>query len=107
MATSGAFRTVGSKDGALGAVWWLQRQFATPRVSPGAISRASTIHPMATVAFSAQILVDPASVDAREPLLHESWISRAAGGYTAETRRLWTSDGRLAVENFQAIAIIR
>lgn len=74
---------------------------------PGAISQATTIHPMATVAFSAQLLVDPASVDAREPLLHDSWISRASGGYTAETRRLWTSDGRLAVENYQAIAIIR
>ena len=74
---------------------------------PGAISRASTIHPMATVAFSAQLLVDPVTVNPAEPLLHESWISRASGGYVAEIRRLWTPDGRLAVENLQAIAIIR
>lgn len=74
---------------------------------PGAISRASTIHPMATVAFSAQLLVDPSTVNPAEPFLHESWISRASGGYVAEIRRMWTPDGRLAVENLQAIAIIR
>lgn len=87
-------------DGAhlLGLVdaWW-----------PGAIAQAATMRPMATVSFSAQLLVDPATVDPAAPLLHEAWISRAAGGYTAETRRLWTTDGRLAVENFQSIAIIR
>ena len=74
---------------------------------PGAISRAAAMRPMATVAFSAQLLVDPSTVAADEPLLHEAWISRAEGGFTAETRRLWTPDGRLAVENFQSIAIIR
>lgn len=65
------------------------------------------VRPMATVSFSAHLLVEPDSVDADEPLAFESWVSDAEDGFTSETRRLWTPDGRLAVENHQAIVIIK
>jgi hypothetical protein len=74
---------------------------------PGAISMSEVIRPMATVAFSAQLLCDPQSISPAVPLLHEAWVSKAIGGFTAETRRLWTPDGQLVVENYQSIAIIR
>lgn len=65
------------------------------------------VRPMATVSFSAHLLVDPVSVAVDQPLGFESWVSDAEGGFTSETRRLWTADGRLAVENHQAIVIVK
>jgi hypothetical protein len=73
---------------------------------PVAIAKASSIRPMATVAFAAQLLMDPAHVPTDAPLLHEAFATKAAGGFIAETRRLWTADGHLVVENLQSIAII-
>lgn len=65
------------------------------------------LRPMATVAYSAHLLVDPADVPDDVPLAFESHLSAAHDGYTTETRRLWTPDGRLAVENHQSVAVIR
>jgi hypothetical protein len=62
---------------------------------------------MATVSFSAHLLIDPTTVDPAEPLAFESWVADAESGFTTETRRLWTSDGRLVVENHQAIVVIK
>ena len=64
-------------------------------------------HPMATVSFSAHLLVDPASIPPGEPLMAEAQMSAACDGFTSETRRMWTADGRLAVENHQSIVVIR
>ena len=60
---------------------------------------------MATVNFTANLLVDPASVDGAEPLLNQSFVTAAADGYASEHRRLWTPDGRLAVDNLQTMVI--
>lgn len=65
------------------------------------------VRPMATVSFGAHLLVDPTTVDPTEPLALESWVADAEAGFTTETRRLWTSDGRLAVENHQSIVVIK
>jgi hypothetical protein len=65
------------------------------------------LRPAATVSFSAHILVDPKTVGAGEAFVHESFPSGAFGGYSSEVRRLWTADGRLAVDNMQTIAIIK
>lgn len=65
------------------------------------------VRPMATVSFSAHLLIDPATVAPDQPLIFESWVADAEEGFTSETRRLWTSDGRLAVENHQAIVIVK
>ncbi len=65
------------------------------------------VRPMATVSFGAHLLIDPTTVDPTEPLALQSWVADAEAGFTTETRRLWTSDGRLAVENHQSIVVIK
>jgi len=74
---------------------------------PAALVQVSTPRPMATLSFSATLLVDPATVDPAEPLLHRGRLLALSAGYATETRELWTSDGRLAVHNTQGITIIR
>jgi len=63
--------------------------------------------PMATVSFSAHLLVDPSTLPPGEPLLYEAYLTGACDGFTTETRRLWSCDGRLVVENLQSIVVIR
>lgn len=60
---------------------------------------------VATVNFTANLLVDPATVPAGIPLLSQSFVSAASDGFTSEHRRLWTADGRLAVDNLQTIVV--
>lgn len=62
---------------------------------------------MATVSFSAHLLVDPTTLPAGEPLLFQASMAAARDGFTTETRRLWSTDGRLVVENLQSIVVIR
>lgn len=85
-------------DQLLGIVdaWW-----------PCAMAALPTAHPMATVSFAAHLLIDPATIPAGEPLRAEASLSAAYEGFTSETRRLWTADGRLAIENHQSIVVIR
>lgn len=83
---------------ALGIVdaWWPASYVAMPAVRP-----------MGTVSFSAHLLVDPQTLDPTEPLAFEAWVSATDDGFTSETRRLWSPDGRLVVENHQAIVVIK
>lgn len=74
---------------------------------PAVLPLLSAMRPMATVAFSAHLLVDPDSLAPGEPLLYESFMGAADEGFTTETRRLWSADGRLVVENLQSVVIIR
>lgn len=74
---------------------------------PAALVQVSTARPMATLSFSATLLVDPVTVDAAAPMLHRGRMLGLAQGYSTESRELWTADGRLAVHNAQVIAIIR
>lgn len=74
---------------------------------PAALVAVSTMRPMATLTFTATLHVDPATVDPGQPLLHRGHLVALDDGYAAETRTLWTPDGRLAVCNTQVIAIIR
>lgn len=74
---------------------------------PAVLPLLPGMRPMATVAFSAHLLVDPDSLPAGEPLLYESFMGAAHEGFTTETRRLWSDDGRLVVENLQSVVIIR
>jgi hypothetical protein len=74
---------------------------------PTALPVLSGLRPMATVTYAAHLLLDPRTVPAGEPLAYEATMSAAHGGYTTELRRLWTLDGRLAVENHQAIVLVR
>lgn len=78
---------------------------------PASYSLMESMRPMATVAFSVHLLIDPLSIPPidgeRAPLLHEASVSSAFGGYTSELRRLWTTDGRLVAENLQSIVVIK
>ena len=74
---------------------------------PCAFSIMPMVRPAATISFSAQILVDPQTVGAGDAFAYESFPSAAHSGYASEVRRLWTRDGRLAVDNMQTIAIIK
>lgn len=74
---------------------------------PAAFAIGATPRPMATITYAAHVLVDPSTVPPDEPLGFESHLSAAHAGFTSEIRRLWTPDGRLAVENHQSIVLIR
>jgi hypothetical protein len=65
------------------------------------------MRPMATVNFTAHLLMNPESLPAEQPLIFESFLLGADAGFTSETRRLWTGDGRLVLENLQSIALIQ
>jgi hypothetical protein len=80
---------------ALVDAWW-----------PASLAPLPRMRPIATVAFSANLLVDPASIPLGEPLLNHAFVSAAHEGFTSEVRRLWTVDGRLAVDNLQSIVLI-
>ena len=75
--------------------WWPCVMVALPAVRP-----------MATVDFTAHLLIDPSTVPPG-PLLVDNRLLAEHEGFTTEVRRLWTADGRLAVENLQSIAVIR
>ena len=74
---------------------------------PCALSIMPSPRPVATVSFSAQLLADPASVEPGQPFIHESFATGAAMGFSSEVRRLWSTDGRLLIDNMQTIAIIK
>lgn len=73
---------------------------------PATLPAVTTLRPMATVGFAANLLVDPATIPVDEPLLHWGAASGAHEGFTSETRQLWSADGRLVVENLQSIVLI-
>lgn len=72
---------------------------------PASLPAVAEVPRMATVNFTANLLVDPASIDARDLLLSQTFVSAAREGFTSEYRRLWTADGRLVVDNLQTIVI--
>jgi hypothetical protein len=74
---------------------------------PTAFVGMDALRAVATVNYLAHLLVDPVTVKPGVPLAYEASLSAAHDGFTSETRRLWTLDGRLAVENHQSIVIIR
>jgi hypothetical protein len=78
---------------------------------PSPYTLMKSMRPVATVSFSANLLIDPNNIEPiageRAPLLHESSVSSVHGGFMSELRRLWTPDGRLAVENLQSILVIK
>jgi hypothetical protein len=78
---------------------------------PASLTLMDSMHPMATVAYSVHLLIDPGTIEPvhmeRSPLLLESSVSSAYGGFTSELRRLWTPDGRLVAENLQSIVVIK
>lgn len=60
---------------------------------------------MATVAFTAQLLVDPAALDAAQPFAYRAHLAGEADGYSVELRHLWQGD-RLVALNQQTFAAL-
>ncbi|MGA7690025.1 MAG: thioesterase family protein [Jiangellales bacterium] len=73
---------------------------------PTVLTVLPSIRPLATVTYAAHVLVDPSTIPGTEPLVYEASMAGTESGFTTETRRLWTPDGRLAVENHQSIVVI-
>jgi acyl-CoA thioesterase len=73
---------------------------------PGALVRMKAMRPMATIAFTLEI-VDDSIGDPDAPLLYRGTVPVAGDGYYLETRELWTEDGRLLALNHQTFAVIR
>ena len=74
---------------------------------PAAYVSLAAPRTMATVSFSAHLMVDPLTLPLGEPVLMESRVTAAHEGFTSETRRLWSVDGRVIVENLQSIVVVR
>lgn len=72
---------------------------------PASFPRLSRMPRIATVSFTANLLVDPSSLAEGEPRLYHSFVSAAHEGFTSEVRRLWSADGRLIVDNLQTIVV--
>jgi hypothetical protein len=79
---------------ALVDAWW-----------PASLPLLAQMPRIATVNFTASLLVSPSTVPRGELLLHHSFVAGAHDGFTSEHRRLWTADGRLAVDNVQTIVV--
>jgi hypothetical protein len=79
---------------ALVDAWW-----------PASLPMLEVMPRIGTVNFTANLLVDPATVRPGEPLLQQSFVTAARDGFASEHRRLWTVDGRLAVDNLQTMVI--
>lgn len=81
---------------ALVDVWW-----------PAILVRFRAMRPIATIAYMLELVGDIASVDPDAPVLYRGTVPvMSADGYCAETRELWTTDGRLLARNHQTIAVI-
>lgn len=74
---------------------------------PATLVTFSALRPIATLTFSASLLVDPATIDPSQPLLHRGRLVSRREGYATETRELWTPDGKLAVFNTQVMVVIK
>ncbi|MBK9032786.1 MAG: thioesterase family protein [Myxococcales bacterium] len=70
---------------------------------PCALVVEATPRPMATVAFTAELLVDPASLDPAAPFAYVAHLAGGVDGYSVELRHLWQGD-RLVALNQQTFA---
>lgn len=73
---------------------------------PAALASEESMRPMATVMFSATLGVVPDDLAGVQALWFEGRTTAVSEGFTTESRRLWTPDGRLAVDNLQSIVVI-
>lgn len=74
---------------------------------PAALVRFSAMRPIATIAFTLEIVAGVAGLDPEVPLLYRASVPVCSDGYFLETRELWGADGRLVARNHQTFAIIQ
>ncbi len=74
---------------------------------PAAMVHANAMRPLATIAFTLELVDDVAGIDRDAPLLYRGTVPVAGDGYFLETRELWTDDGRLLALNHQTFVVIQ
>ncbi len=74
---------------------------------PATLVRQTGPRPLATIAYTLEIVEGVAGLDAGVPLLYRGTVPINRDGYFLETRELWGHDGRLVARNHQTFAIIR
>jgi len=74
---------------------------------PAALAVLAAPRPMATVAFTLELIEPIADLDPDAPLLHRAHAPAAFDGFTYETRELWGPDGRLVARNHQTFVVIK
>lgn len=81
---------------ALADAWW-----------PCALVMESTPRPIATLAFTCELVADPARLRPHAAVFHRAEAVSSQDGYSVELRELWSEDGELLTLNQQTIAIIK
>jgi acyl-CoA thioesterase len=81
---------------AMADAWW-----------PASFTRFTQPRPMATIAYTLDILDDLAGLDPMAPMAYRAHVPVCRDGYFVETRELWGVDGRLVAINHQTFAIIQ
>lgn len=74
---------------------------------PAILARLSDVRPLATVAFTLELVSDLEGLDPEAPLFHAARCRVAKDGYALETRELWGEDGRLVAQNHQTFVVIK
>jgi len=74
---------------------------------PALMVRLTAPRPLATIAYTLEILDGVDGLPADAPLLYRGSVPIAGDGYFLETRELWGEDGRLVALNHQTFAVIR
>jgi hypothetical protein len=72
---------------------------------PALFSTSSMPRPMATAGFTAELLVDPKTLDASEPLFYRAHVAAMRDGFFVEMRELWSASTIVAM-NQQTFAIL-
>jgi hypothetical protein len=74
---------------------------------PAILTRLASPRPLATLAFTLELVGSLAGLDPEAPLFHRGVSALSQGGYALETRELWGEDGRLVARNHQTIVVIK
>ena len=72
---------------------------------PAALIRMTTPRPMATLAFTLDLVAGLDGLSPEAPLLYRGTSPVCADGYCLETRELWGEDGRLVAINQQTFVV--
>ncbi|MBL9016180.1 MAG: thioesterase family protein [Myxococcales bacterium] len=73
---------------------------------PATLVRLDRPRPMATIAYTLDIVAGLDGLDPEAPLLYRGTVPVLADGYFLETRELWGEDGRLVALNQQTFVLI-
>lgn len=74
---------------------------------PAALAVLAAPRPMATVAYTLELIEPLDELDPDAPLLHRAYGPAAVDGFAYETRELWGADGRLVGRNHQSFVVIK